>query len=49
MLYANHVLTEHMINYPGSDKEISEKEMLEYLSDPQLGVIDTDSDEGFLD
>jgi hypothetical protein len=44
MLYANHVLTEHEINNPDSDKEIHTSEVSIYLKNPQLGDLDTDTD-----
>lgn len=44
MLYANHVLSEHMMNNPDSVNEISESEVISLLNDPQLGEMDTDTE-----
>lgn len=44
MLYANHVLTSHVISRPDAEKEISAAEALEYLAQPELGEIDLDQD-----
>jgi hypothetical protein len=44
MLYANHVLTAHLLNNPDADGEISAAEALEYLAQPELGDMDVDHD-----
>jgi hypothetical protein len=43
MLYADYVLTEHMINANDTVIEISDDEMVSLLSDPQLGAMDVDT------
>ncbi len=44
MLYANHVLTEHMLNDPDSEDEISDTEIVFLLSAPELGEMDIDAE-----
>ena len=44
MLYANHVLTEHMLNVSDSKVEIGDEEMVSLLSAPELGEMDVDID-----
>lgn len=43
MLYANHILTEHMLNDADIEGEISRDEVLSILHSGQLGDIDTES------
>jgi hypothetical protein len=44
MLYANHVLTEHMLNTNDSRDEISDAEMVSLLNAPELGEMDIDTE-----
>ena len=41
MLYANHVLSEHMLNFDDG-AEINETEIISLLNAPQLGDMDSD-------
>ena len=43
MLYANHVLTEYLLNTTNSTDEINNGEILSLLNDPQLGDLDVNS------
>lgn len=44
MLYANHVLTEHILNANDSVDEITDDEVVSLLSAPQLGEMDVDAE-----
>lgn len=44
MLYAHHVLTEHILNATGYTREINEEEMVSLLNVPKLGDMDIDAD-----
>jgi hypothetical protein len=44
MLYANHILTEHLVNSPEAEGEVSEAEIWQYLKALQLGEMDIDND-----